>query len=82
MPPELRSQMVARTVIFGGKSAPGYDTAKKIIKLIHEVSYVVNSDPVTSSLLKVVFIPNYNVTNAEVIIPATEISEHISTAGT
>lgn len=48
--------------------------AKKIIKLIHEVSYVINNDKVTNNLLKVVFIPNYNVTNAEVIIPATEIS--------
>lgn len=71
-----------RTVMFAGKAAPAYETAKKIIKLINEVSYVVNNDQETNSFLKVVFIPNYNVTNAEIIIPATELSQHISTAGT
>lgn len=71
MPPELRTQVVPRTVIFAGKAAPAYENAKKIIKLIHEVSYVLNNDPVTNNLLKVVYIPNYNVSNAEVIIPAT-----------
>ena len=82
MTPEERANVVPRTFMFAGKAAPAYDNAKKIIKLINEVSYVVNNDELTKHLLKVLFIPNYNVTAAEVIIPATEISEHISTAGT
>lgn len=82
MTPEQRNQAVPRTVMFGGKAAPGYDNAKKIIKLINEVSYVVNNDEITKNLLKVVFIPNYNVSAAEIIIPATELSQHISLAGT
>ncbi len=57
--------------MFGGKAAPGYVNAKKIIKLINEVSFVVNNDEITKNLLKVVFIPNYNVSAAQVIIPAT-----------
>jgi starch phosphorylase len=57
--------------MFAGKAAPAYENAKKIIKLINEVSNVVNNDQETNSFLKVVFIPNYNVTNAEIIIPAT-----------
>ena len=81
MTPEQKKDVVPRTVMFAGKAAPAYENAKKIIKLINEVSYVVNSDEETKSFLKVVFLPNYNVTNAEVIIPATELSEHISTAG-
>ena len=82
MKPEERAKVVPRTVMFGGKAAPAYENAKKIIKLINEVSFVVNNDESTKHLLKVVFIPNYNVSAAEVIIPATELSEHISTAGT
>ena len=80
--PEQRKKVVPRTVMFSGKAAPGYHNAKSIIKLINQVASVVNTDADTKSLLKVVFLPNYNVSNAEVIIPASELSQHISTAGT
>jgi starch phosphorylase len=75
-------QMVARTVIFSGKSAPGYAMAKQVITLIHAVADVVNRDPAIGDLLKVAFIPNYSVSNAERIVPAGDLSEQISTAGT
>jgi starch phosphorylase len=68
--------------MFAGKAAPGYHNAKSIIKLINQVGSVVNTDAETKSLLKVVFLPNYNVSNAEIIVPASELSQHISTAGT
>ncbi len=72
---------VPRVKIFGGKAAPGYVVAKEIIRLINDVSVVVNADPVTRDLLKIVYPANYNVTMAERVIPAANLSEQISTAG-
>ncbi|HHQ42745.1 MAG TPA: glycogen/starch/alpha-glucan phosphorylase [Chromatiales bacterium] len=71
-----------RTVIFAGKAAPGYHTAKLVIRLIHDVAAAVNADPAVRGRLRVVFVPNYDVTTAEDIIPAADLSEQISTAGT
>jgi starch phosphorylase len=75
------ADITPRTVIFGGKAAPGYAMAKLIIKLIISVAEVVNTDPEVGERLKVVFFPNFNVQNSQWIYPAADLSEQISTAG-
>ncbi|MFH1708714.1 MAG: glycogen/starch/alpha-glucan phosphorylase [Planctomycetota bacterium] len=74
-------QQPARTVIFGGKAAPGYRMAKLIIRLIHGVAGVVNNDPATRDRLRVAFVPDFNVKTAHWVYPAADLSEQISTAG-
>jgi starch phosphorylase len=78
---EPKAAVPPRTVLFGGKAAPGYRVAKLVIKLVHSVAEVVNADPLTRGRLRVAFIPDYNVTNCMPIFPAAELSEQISTAG-
>ena len=76
------SGMVPRTVILAGKAAPSYFMAKRLIKLTHAVASTIAADPVARDLVRLVFVPNYDVSTAEDLIPAADLSEQISTAGT
>uniref|UniRef100_A0A383VH92 Alpha-1,4 glucan phosphorylase n=1 Tax=Tetradesmus obliquus TaxID=3088 RepID=A0A383VH92_TETOB len=82
MTPEERKKVVPRVCMFGGKAASAYDMAKRIIHLAVKVGDLINKDPDTRDLLRCYFLPDYNVSLAEIIIPASELSQHISTAGT
>ncbi|TXG74253.1 hypothetical protein EZV62_002832 [Acer yangbiense] len=79
--PDERKNTTPRTIMIGGKAFATYTNAKRIVKLVNDVGDVVNTDPEVNSYLKVVFVPNYNVSVAELLIPGSELSQHISTAG-
>lgn len=81
MSPDERKKTTPRTIMIGGKAFATYTNAKRIVKLVNDVGEVVNTDPEVNSYLKVVFVPNYNVSVAELLIPGSELSQHISTAG-
>uniref|UniRef100_A0A803KRP2 Alpha-1,4 glucan phosphorylase n=1 Tax=Chenopodium quinoa TaxID=63459 RepID=A0A803KRP2_CHEQI len=81
MSPEERSNATPRTIMIGGKAFATYINAKRIVKLVNDVGSVVNTDPEVNNYLKIVFVPNYNVSVAEMLIPGSELSQHISTAG-
>jgi starch phosphorylase len=74
-------KITPRTVLIGGKAAPGYAVAKEHIKLVHDVANIVNNDPATRDQLRLVYLVNYNVSMAERVIPAADLSEQISMAG-
>ena len=78
----MDDDILSRTLIFSGKAAPGYEMAKLIIHLINRVADIINNDPSVEGRLKVVFIPNYDVQTADDIIPAADLSQQISMAGT
>lgn len=80
--PEECANAVPRLVIIGGKAAPGYVEAKLVLKFFNRVMAVVNADPIVAGLLQIVVVPDYNVSLAELIIPASDLSQHISLAGT
>ena len=81
MTPAQRTALVPRVCMFGGKAYATYLQAKRIVKLVNAVGAVVNADPEVGDLMKVLFVPNYNVSVAERLVPASELSQHISTAG-
>ncbi|KAH9701592.1 alpha-glucan phosphorylase 2 [Citrus sinensis] len=81
MSPQERKKTTPRTIMIGGKAFATYTNAKRIVKLVNDVGEFVNTDPEVNSYLKVVFVPNYNVSVAELLIPGSELSQHISTAG-
>jgi starch phosphorylase len=82
MKEEDRKKLVKRVTFFGGKAAPGYFIAKSIIRLINQIANIVNNDQQTNKYFKIIFLPDYKVSLAQLIIPAADLSQHISTAGT
>ncbi|KAK6927056.1 Glycosyl transferase, family 35 [Dillenia turbinata] len=81
MSPEKRKNTTPRTIMIGGKAFATYTNAKRIVKLVNDVGVVVDNDPEVNDFLKVIFVPNYNVSVTEVLIPGSELSQNISTAG-